>query len=137
MKRRKGPLPNGHTSSTPESMKRANALHGAFTPPKLPASARHRLGSISLCGGAISNCAYPQSVSDGKNIRSAAFGCWACDPAASPRITKTREILFITPPRAKASRTGLGDSSYQRAVNSESELYPRPLEYEFSTENHN
>ena len=38
--------------------------------PTIPASARQRLGSISLCGGARSNCPYPQKVSRGRNIRS-------------------------------------------------------------------
>src|SRR6266481_766231 len=99
MNRRNCPRPNGRTSSSPDNMYRAKALHGALAPPKLPALEAQMFGSISLCGGATSNCAYPQRVSDGKNMRSAAFGCWACDPAHSPRITKTREILFITPPR--------------------------------------
>src|ERR1700677_38455 len=45
-------------------------LHGALTPPYCPALPAQMLGSISLCGGARSNCAHPQNMSLGKNIRS-------------------------------------------------------------------
>src|SRR5271157_3064105 len=44
-------------------------LHGALTPPYCPALPAQMPGSISLCGGARSNCAHPQNVSRGKNIR--------------------------------------------------------------------
>src|SRR5580698_8361963 len=39
-------------------------------PPLAAASPEQRLGSISLCGGARSNCAQPQNMSRGKNMRS-------------------------------------------------------------------
>src|SRR5579859_357787 len=45
-------------------------LQGAFAPPYWPAFPAHKLGSISLCGGERSNCAHPQNMSLGKNIRS-------------------------------------------------------------------
>src|SRR5947209_4478846 len=46
----------------------------------------------------MSNWAYPQKVSEGKNIRSVALACWACDPAHNVAITTKREIRFINPP---------------------------------------
>src|SRR6202051_1506230 len=70
MKRRSCPRPKGRPSSIPESIQRANRLQGAFTPPYCPALPAQRLGSISLCGGAKSNCAQPQNMSRGKNMRS-------------------------------------------------------------------
>src|ERR1039457_4846623 len=51
-------------------MYRPKALHCECTPPNWPAFAAHRLGSVSLCGGVISNCAHPQYQSLGKNMRS-------------------------------------------------------------------
>src|SRR5580698_7499637 len=51
-------------------------LHGAAAPPYWPAFPVHKFGSISLCGGARSNWAHPQSMSLGKNIRS--FGLASC-----------------------------------------------------------
>src|SRR5262249_29650153 len=68
---------------------------GAFFPPKLPASAAHRFGSISLWGGAISNCAYPQKVSDGKNMRSAGFD-WPQEPTHNAKPATRRQPALIT-----------------------------------------
>src|SRR2546423_15233945 len=86
-------------------------LHGAFTPPYCPALAAQRLGSISLCGGARSNCAQPQNMSRGKNMRSlASAACQLICEGESCALVKT-EIstgtattqinFFIKPPACK------------------------------------
>src|SRR5208282_5496033 len=83
-------------------------LHGAFTPPYCPALPAHRLGSISLCGGARSNCAHPQNMSRGKNIRSPASasfevfagGVLCVLPETETKTTNVRihDNVFIPPP---------------------------------------
>src|SRR5208283_4204585 len=84
-------------------------LHGAFTPPYCPALPAQMLGSISLCGGARSNCAHPQNMSRGKNILSplAAFCEEFADgeSCAMPKVQINRgnkripANFFIPPPK--------------------------------------
>src|SRR5947207_8688733 len=136
MNRRNGPRPNGRTSSNPDSRYLAKALQGASAPPKLPAFEAHRFGSISLCGGATSNCAYPQRVSDGKNMRSCfgAFNSWACNPVNGSTKAASNANDFIQPPknqflrsRARRHWRGIG-IVYLRTRN--------PFIDNFPTENH-
>jgi hypothetical protein len=103
-------------------MYRAKAVQGALTPPKLAAFALQIFGSISLWGGAMSNWAYPQKVSDGKKIRSVALACWACDPAHSAAITTRREIRFINP---SAPRNLIPESKSQLKFQNPAALYMR------------
>src|ERR1700683_2147769 len=84
-------------------------LQGAFTPPYWPALPAQRFGSTSLCGGARSNCAHPQNISRGKNIRdggSAFWGvltdCVVCDRLKTETNTGNARIhanIFIPPPK--------------------------------------
>src|SRR5882762_4664278 len=84
-------------------------LQGAFTPPYCPALPAHIFGSISLWGGARSNCAHPQKVSRGNNIRSCSEplcgspsgGSEFCALTSIDISMGTARIhvnLFITPP---------------------------------------
>src|SRR6266853_6338719 len=84
-------------------------LQGAFTPPYCPALPAHIFGSISLWGGAKSNCAHPQKVSRGRNIRSCS-GPLCSSPSCGGEFCALTSIyisietarihvsLFITPP---------------------------------------
>src|SRR5580698_2275630 len=87
-------------------------LQGAFTPPYWPALPAQMLGSISLCGGARSNCPHPQNISRGKNIRSSppdpAEGAEGAELSARPRphistgnarIQVNFFIFFVQPPK--------------------------------------
>src|SRR5579864_7637027 len=120
-------------------------LQGAFAPPYCPALPAHRLGSISLCGGARSNCAQPQNMSWGKNMRSSAPGtcqapcelAWevacefACEvlPAArevevcapvTPEISASNARIqvhaFISPPVNFAKRANRPPTSKRQQV---------------------
>src|SRR5678816_2112289 len=53
------------------------------------------LGSISLCGGARSNCPYPQKVSRGRNIRSV-LSCVTVRCAGSACADNTRDRVRQT-----------------------------------------
>src|SRR5580693_9470779 len=74
-------------------------LQGAFAPPYCPAFPAQRLGSISLCGGARSNCAHPQNMSLGKNILGwdAAF-CALPKAEIDKRNASIHTNVFIQPP---------------------------------------
>ena len=83
-------------------------LHGALTPPYCPALPAQMFGSISLCGGAKSNCAHPQNMSGGKNVLSPlpeSCGEFADGEfCALPRVqinrgnTRIQANVFIPPP---------------------------------------
>src|SRR5271163_4169489 len=91
-------------------------LHGAFTPPYCPAFPAQMPGSISLCGGARSNCAHPQSISLGKNIRGCGFA--SCEALAGAAVcalptteinrgtTRIHANVFIQPPKFSVAREG-------------------------------
>src|SRR5579864_1239061 len=66
-------------------------LQGAFAPPSTYEFPAHRLGSISLWGGAKSNCAQPHNISFGKNIRS--FGPASCQ---MPELAEEPLPLLLT-----------------------------------------
>src|SRR5208283_2428493 len=84
-------------------------LHGAFTPPYCPAFPAQMLGSISLCGGARSNCAHPQNMSRGKNIRGWASAscellaagalCALPQTGIDKRNARIHTNVFIRPPK--------------------------------------
>src|ERR1700733_822550 len=89
-------------------------LQGAFTPPYCPALPAQMLGSISLCGGARSNCAHPQNMSRGKNIFSSLAVAWvpeSCGAVGDGELcarlnvqisrgnTSTHVNVFIPPPK--------------------------------------
>src|SRR5271168_5365037 len=84
-------------------------LQGAFTPPYCPAFPAQMPGSISLCGGARSNCAQPHSMSLGKNIRGWGFAtgeslegvavCALPKTEISRGNTRIHANVFIQPPK--------------------------------------
>src|SRR5208282_6337983 len=83
----------------------------ALTPPTWPTLPAQRLGSISLCGGARSTCAQPQSMSCGKNIRSPLLAScqvpcevpWEapCELSWEPLLCALRDVLVCAPARTE------------------------------------